>query len=112
MNLREFAMSKPPPNKNEIDLGRLRLVDVMTTGEGNNTLLGPTKIFGVWHHVAFVRVHEVDGEQVAVCDPLGVLDNIRVAAVALEGALQTVEVPTLEGEWVICITPFEVNETQ
>jgi hypothetical protein len=73
--------------------------------EGEDVLLGTVALFGCLHHFQAVRVtRDAQGCQVALRDP-----HHRFADVALvngDGALETVELPGFEGEWILCIYPF------
>lgn len=69
-------------------------------------LLGTVFIFGVPHHVTFVRVHfNVDDVLEATNDPHKRLDDI-LSDSDYDGTPQTVELPGFEGEWVIGVDPF------
>jgi hypothetical protein len=60
-------------------------------------------IFGVHHHVTFVKVTTEDGVQVATRDPHGRLEDILAGA---DGAGMTVQIPEFEGEWVVGVDPY------
>lgn len=72
--------------------------------EGEAALLGRAYILGVLHHAWFVQVEERDGQQIAVNDPYGRLDDFsRLDADA--GPFQTIEVPGFPGEYALVIYP-------
>lgn len=71
--------------------------------EDEDCALGTARIFGVRHHVTFVKVHEVDGVQTATNDPYDRLSDILDGA---EGPAQTVQLPPYEGSWVVGIDPY------
>jgi hypothetical protein len=72
--------------------------------EDEAALLATVYIFGVLHHAWFVEVLEDDGDQVAVDDPHGRLDEFH-ALDADAGRMQTVQVPGYPGEYVLVIYP-------
>ena len=72
--------------------------------EGEEALLGSIHILGILHHAWFVRVEDVDDDQVAVDDPHGRLEEFHQLD-ADAGRLQTVEVPGFPGQYVLVIYP-------
>jgi hypothetical protein len=68
--------------------------------DDEDCLLGAVTIFGVLHHVTCVRVNDV-GEPTN--DPHQRLEDILAGC--YDGQPQTVELPGLEGEWVIGVDP-------
>ena len=72
--------------------------------EDEAALFGSVYILGVLHHAWFVQVEGRDGDQVAVNDPYGRLDDFsRLDAGA--GPFRTVDVPGFPGEYVLVIYP-------
>jgi hypothetical protein len=67
-------------------------------------LLGRVYILGILHHAWFVQVEDRGGEQVAVNDPYGRLEDFYRLDLEV-GAFQTVEVPGFPGEYVLVIYP-------
>lgn len=60
-------------------------------------------ILGTDFHVIGVRVQDEDGLQRVVCDPLNRSKEIYALN---EGRLETITLPTFDGEWIIVIHPF------
>lgn len=56
-------------------------------------------------HVRAVRVHDVDGEQMAYQDPSDVFRTVCDADP--DGRFETTAIPGFEGRWVIIATPFQ-----
>ncbi len=69
-------------------------------------LKGVVDIFGATFHVFFVKVQDVDGEQVTVNDPYGRLEDVHQLDQDL-GSFETVTLQGIEGEWVMYLHPFE-----
>ncbi len=73
--------------------------------EGEGALLGTAYILGVLHHAWFVEVvNDDDGDQVAVNDPYGRLEDFQQLD-ADRGRMQTVQVPGYPGDHVLVIYP-------
>jgi hypothetical protein len=87
----------------ELHTKRVR-IESLRAIEGEASLLGTVYLFGVLHHAWFVRVEEQDGDQVAVDDPHGRLEEFQQLD-ADGGAMQTVAVPGYPGEYVLVIYP-------
>ncbi len=88
-------------------LGAIRAFGDLTDAEvleGEDTIFGQVLIFGVRHHVTFVKVTRdpQTGEQVGTNDPHERLDDILAGA---DGAGETVEIPGVEGDWVCGVDP-------
>lgn len=66
-------------------------------------LNGACQIAGADFHAKFIRVHDVDGVQEAVNDPHGFFEDVWKLNC---DALQTVNVPGFDGDWVLVIYPF------
>jgi hypothetical protein len=73
--------------------------------EDTTVLKGIVHVFGVLHHVWFIRVVVVDGVQVAVKDPHGYFDQLQAAAIGNSGPFQTVTVPEFPGDFVVLVGP-------
>jgi hypothetical protein len=82
---------------------RLR-IEGLRAIQGEASLLGAVYAFGILHHAWFVRVEEQDGDQVAVDDPHGRLEEFQQLD-ADRGAMQTVAVPGYPGQYVLIIYP-------
>ena len=89
--------------RRELCVKQLR-IESLRAIEGEASLLGTVYVFGVLHHAWFVRVEEQDGDQVAVDDPHGRLEEFQQLD-ADRGAMQTVDVPGYPGEYVLVIYP-------
>ena len=89
--------------RRELRTKRLRIENLRAI-EGEASILGTVYVFGVLHHAWFVRVEEQDGDQVAVDDPHGRLEEFQQLDVD-RGAMQTVDVPGYPGEYVLVIYP-------
>jgi hypothetical protein len=87
----------------ELRTKRLR-IESLRAIEGEASILGTVYAFGVLHHAWFVRVEEQDGDQVAVDDPQGRLEEFQQLD-ADRGAMQTVDVPGYPGQYVLIIYP-------
>jgi hypothetical protein len=74
-----------------------------TLYDGEDCALGTVRIFGVRHHVTFVKVHTVDGVQTATNDPHDRLSDILNGS---EGPGETVQIPSLKGEWIVGVDPY------
>jgi hypothetical protein len=72
--------------------------------EDEAALLATVYILGVLHHAWFVEVVDEDGDQVAVNDPHGRLDEFQQLD-ADRGRMQTVQVPGYPGAYVVVIYP-------
>ena|SRR5450755_1615692 len=80
------------------------LIEGLRAIQGEGSLLGTVYAFGVLHHAWFVLVEEQDGDQVAVDDPHGRLEEFQQLD-ADRGAMQTVDVPGYPGQYVLVIYP-------
>jgi hypothetical protein len=87
----------------ELRTTRMR-IEGLRAVEGEAALLGTVYILGVLHHAWFVRVEDQDGDQVAVDDPHGRLEEFQQLD-ADRGAMQTVTVPGYPGRYVVVIYP-------
>jgi hypothetical protein len=87
----------------ELRTTRLR-IEGLRAIEGEAALLGTVYIFGVLHHAWFVRVEELDGDQVAVDDPHGRLEEFQQLDED-RGRMRTVSVRGYPGEYVVVIYP-------
>jgi hypothetical protein len=87
----------------ELRTTRLR-IEGLRAIEGEASMLGTVYILGVLHHAWFVRVEEQDGDQVAVDDPHGRLEDFQQLD-ADRGSMQTVNVPGYPGEYIVVIYP-------
>lgn len=68
-------------------------------------LLGTVAILGVEHHVTFVRV--VRGEDNILRPTRDPYDRYEdILSGDFDGSPQTVEIPGLEGEWVVGVDPY------
>jgi hypothetical protein len=92
-----------PDGRRELRTKRLR-IESLRAIEGEASILGTVYVFGVLHHAWFVRVEGQDGDQVAVDDPHGRLEEFQQLD-ADRGAMQTVDVPGYPGEYVLVIYP-------
>lgn len=72
--------------------------------DGEATLLGYAYIFGILHHAWFIQVLSAVGEQVAVDDPYGRLDDLHYLA-GDGGPFATLQVPGFPGEYALVIVP-------
>jgi hypothetical protein len=70
---------------------------------GEAALLGRLHVAGVLHHAWFIKVKERDGIQVAVNDPFDRLEDAY--HLDSQGAFRTVELPGVDGEFVLVIYP-------
>lgn len=70
-----------------------------------NCYLGQTKIAGTLFHVELVRVREDDDSMQVPFDDTTRLDDLDAVAQP-DGPFDTIEVPGLEGEYVLYLYPF------
>ena len=92
-----------PPEPTSL-VGSFR-VEELRRLEGEDVLLGTVALFRTLHHFQAVKVaRDAKGCQVGTRDPHHRFSD--VAQVNGDGALETVELPGFDGEWVLCIYPF------
>ncbi len=77
------------------------LLEKLTRLEGEDVLLGRIVLLGVSHHITLVRVDE-DGTPTR--DPENRLEDILAGDYG--GPPLTVELPGMEGEWVLGVDPY------
>jgi hypothetical protein len=91
-----------------LDAGRLVLENVFDLCPEEACLKAVTDILDVHHHVYFIEVQDVRGndevsEQVAVNDPYDRLGDVQRLN---DGRLMTVKIPGFAGDYVMVIFPF------
>lgn len=91
------------PEERSVPIGEMN-IQWLKKLEDEDVLSGVTFVFGVMHHIQFIRVHDVDGVQTGTLDPYSRLDDMYQLYEG-GGAFKTVEVPGFEGEYVCCIFP-------